>query len=214
MFIPHEAKEKIDNLEQEVKKLKAENLNLKKEGNKEQSASTTEEIKKLKAEILALRKKAAESSKDSSPAGVIILGVLLIISLFVNVYLYMYPVTPVLEDNTAYVDSVSFYWDNQIVKMSTMPEEGIVYRVQIGAYQEYNLENYKINLDGLGQDTSNAEFTKMVLGGFSNVLDAQEFQQQMARLGLETAYIVAFKDGAPIGVLESEIESTNSDTID
>lgn len=213
MFIPHEAKEKIDNLEQEVKKLKAENLNLKKEGNKEQSASTTEEIKKLKAEILALRKKAAESSKDSSPAGVIILGVLLIISLFVNVYLYMYPVTPVLEDNTAYVDSVSFYWDNQIVKMSTMPEEGIVYRVQIGAYQEYNLENYKINLDGLGQDTSNAEFTKMVLGGFSNVLDAQEFQQQMARLGLETAYIVAFKDGAPIGVLESEIESTNSDTI-
>jgi hypothetical protein len=126
----------------------------------------------------------------------------------------MYPITPVAEDNTAYVDSVNFYWDNQIVKMSTMPEEGIVYRVQIGAYQEYNLENYKINLDGLGQDTSNAEFTKMVLGGFSNVLDAQEFQQQMARLGLETAYIVAFKDGAPIGVLESEIESTNSDTID
>ena len=60
MFIPHEVKEKVENLEQEVKKLKAENLDL--------------------------RNSDRQPEKSSSPVAAILLGFLLIISIVINVY--------------------------------------------------------------------------------------------------------------------------------
>ncbi len=176
MFIPHEVKQKLEDLEKEVKRLNLENQDLR-------------------------QTPMAEPQKKPMPA--IILGVLLAISVIAIVFLYKNR-TVIVEDKTEYIDSVSFYWDEQIVNMSTMPQEGVIYRVQIGAYEDFNLKPYRQNLDELVEDTTNAPYTKMVLGGFSNVQDAQAFQQEMARMGLMNAYIVAYKNDVPFGVLEAE----------
>ena len=186
MFIPHEVKEKVENLEQEVKKLKAENLDL---NNSER-----------------------QPEKNNYPAAVIFLGILLIVSIAVNVYLFSFVNTTETMDEQARIDSVSFYLDGEIVKMSTEPTAGMVYRVQIGAYQEYNLEEYAPNLDGLNEDASGA-FTKISLAGFSDILKAQAFQQEAARMGLDRAYIVAFKDDVPVGVLPPKEKKLTNDTI-
>lgn len=186
MFIPHEVKEKIGNLEQEVKKLKAENLDLKNSDR--------------------------QPKKSSSPVAPILLGVLLILSVILNVYFFTFANTTEAVDEQARIDSVSFYLDGEIVKMSTEPIEGVVYRVQIGAYQEYNLEDYAPNLDALHEDASEG-FTKISLGGFSDILKAQAFQQEAARMGLDRAYIVAFKDEVPVGVLPPKEKKLNNDTI-
>jgi len=187
MFIPHEVKEKVEKLEHEVKKLKAENLDLK---NSDKQPETS-----------------------SSPVAAILLGVLLIVSIVINVYFFMFsnPTTDVADEN-ARIDSVSFQLDGEIVKLSTLPTEGMVYRVQIGAYQEYNLQEYAPNLDGMHEDSTGA-FTKISLAGFSDILKAQAFQQEAARMGLDRAYIVAFKDDVPVGVLPPKEKKENNDTI-
>jgi len=176
MFIPHEVKQKLEDLEKEVKRLNLENQDLRN------------------------TPLAQPAKKSMIPA---LLGVLLVISIALNLYLYKNQ-TVVVEDNTEYLDSVTFYWDNQLVNMSTMPQADVFYSVQIGAYEDFDLKPYRINLDELVEDTTNAPFTKMVLGRFSNVLDAQDFQQEMARLGLVNAYIVAHKNDVPFGVLDAE----------
>lgn len=186
MFIPHEVKEKVENLEQEVKKLKAENLDL--------------------------RNSDRQPDKSSSPVAAILLGFLLIISIVINVYYFTNNNTSGIADENARIDSVSFYLDGEIVKMSALPTEGMVYRVQIGAYQEYNLKEYAPNLDGLYEDSAST-FTKISLAGFSDVLEAQAFQQEAARMGLDRAYIVAFKDDVPVGVLPPKEGKTNNDTL-
>ena len=186
MFIPHEVKEKVENLEQEVKKLKAENLDL--------------------------RNSDQQPEKKSSPVAAILLGFLLVLSIVLNVYFFTNTNTmdPAIEE--ARIDSVSFYLDGQIVKMSVLPVEGVVYRVQIGAYQEFNLNEYVQNLDGMNQDSA-SDFTKISLAGFSNVLDAQDFQQEVARMGLETAYIVAYVGNEAVGVLPPKKIELNNDTL-
>jgi hypothetical protein len=187
MFIPHEVKEKVENLELEVKKLKAENADLK-------NTELTPEKK----------------NKSAAP---VILGVLLIASIALNVYFFKFYNAPAsTEDNTAYMDSVSFYMDGQIVKMSTMPTEGMVYRVQIGAYLENDLNEYIQNLDGISQDTLNG-FTKISLAGFSSVTEAQSFQEEMVNMGLGTAYIVAYNKGEPVGILPPQPRELTNDSI-
>ena len=61
------------------------------------------------------------------------------------------------------------------------------------------------------QDTTNT-FTKISLAGFSDVLQAQAFQQEAARMGLDRAYIVAFKDDVPVGVLPPKMKKVNNDS--
>lgn len=183
-FIPQEAKEKIANLEAENKKLK-ESL-----GN--QSAS--------KVEV---------KTSNTLP---IILGILLILSLGYTAYDTLFSGnTKVAATEPNPRDSMVVYKDGQIEKINYVSDNGLVYRVQIGAFEGDQWKAYQTAFDNLHAYHSAEGFDKISVGAFSRVVDAQAFQQMLASLGMEFAYIVAYKDGQPLGLIEAEkIETSNS----
>lgn len=187
LFIPQEVKEKIAELEDEKKRLEAENTRLSKE------LQTNSETK-------------------SSSSVVWVLIVVLAIALTFIAY-QQFVVIPKLKDGaSAPVENIEavIERDGKIEKWDRVDDGTLVYRVQLGAYAEFNLDKYKQNIEGLYQDSIDG-FRRVSLGAFSRLADAQQFQQEMVRLGLENVYIVAYEGKEPIGLItakEKEQEQT------
>jgi hypothetical protein len=93
--------------------------------------------------------------------------------------------------------------DGKIEKWNRAGDSTIVFRVQLGAYQDFSLDKYKQNIEGLYQDSIDG-INKISLGAFSRLADAQAFQSKMVNLGLENVYIVAYENKSPIGLIEAE----------
>jgi len=74
--------------------------------------------------------------------------------------------------------------------------------VQIGSYENFSLDKYKQNLEGLKQDSIDG-MKRISLGAFSRLVDAQQFQAEVVRMGLENAYVVAYENGQPIALFEA-----------
>lgn len=181
VFIPREAQDKIQNLEKEVKKLAQENEDLKKESTELQS-------------------------KPNGNWGYIFV-VLFLIATALLAYNFFNPAVVgevVTEDPQR--DSLTLYLDGQITKLSQGEQGELIYRVQIGAFEDFTLEEYDINLDAVKEVTING-MEKIALGGFSRLEDAQNFQQHMVQLGLNNCYIAVYNGSDEIGKLvESEEE--------
>lgn len=177
LFIPQEIKEKLTALEDENKRLQAENARLTQE----------------------LASPALESKKNNLSW---VLGILLLFAVGYIVFSLFFAKkeTDVLpEEDTQAV----LIRDGKIEKWNRMADTALVYRVQLGAYQDFNLDKYKQNIEGLYQDSIDG-FTKISLGAFSRLKDAQSFQNSMVNLGLENVYIVAYENNKPIGLLEAK----------
>ncbi len=183
-FIPQEAKEKIAALEAENKKLK---------------------------ESLSLQSNTMVEAKPNNTL-IFILGGLLILSLAYLGYDTFYgSPTRVTSTGTDLRDSMVVYNDGQIKKINYVADKGLVYRVQIGAFEGDQWKAYQTAFDNLHAYDSAEGFEKISVGAFTRVVDAQAFQQMLASLGMEFAYIVAYKDGQPLGLIEAEkIETSNS----
>jgi hypothetical protein len=74
---------------------------------------------------------------------------------------------------------------------------GTVYRVQIGAYKGQPLKGNEPNLEEIYSHQKEG-FNIYSLGTFSTLERAQEFQSVCIDMGLENAYVIAFKDGKPV----------------
>lgn len=177
LFIPQEIKDKITALE-------AENTDLK-------------------------QKLAGASGKASSPpiikenknGGLLaFLAIALVLAIGGLVFLLFFKkekqITPA-EDFQA-----TAYINGKIEKWNPAMREGLVYRVQIGSYENFSLDKYKQSLEGLAQDSIDG-MKRLSLGAFSKLSDAQQFQSEMVRLGFESAFVVAYENGTPIALLEA-----------
>jgi hypothetical protein len=175
LFIPQEIKEKLAALEDDKKRLEAENNRL----NQELASSKQEN----KPNILTW-----------------VFGVLLLASAVYIAYGLFYPkaVPPPQEEDLQAVIAR----DGNIEKWNRKDDGSLVYRVQLGAYEGFDLDAYKQNIEGLYQDSING-FKKISLGAFTRFKDAQEFQTQMVRLGLDNVYIVAYENNKPLGLIEA-----------
>lgn len=180
LFIPQEIKEKMNQLEDENKRLEAENNRLTRD------LQTT-------------------SDKKSSNGVVWVLVVLLAAAVAFIVY-QQFVVIPKIEAGAkSPVEDVEavIVRDGKIEKWDRVDNDSLVYRVQIGAYAEFNLDKYKQNIEGLYQDSIDG-YHKVSLGAFTRLADAQQFQQEMVRMGLENVYIVAYENKQPIGLIEAK----------
>ena len=178
LFIPQEIKEKLTELEEENKRLEAENNRLKYE---------------LASPI--------ETSKRNNLVWV--LGILLLFAVLYIVFGIFFSEkqeTVVEEDLSAVVIR-----DGKIEKWNRVDDGSLVYRVQLGAYEGFDIDKYKQNIEGLYQDSIDG-FHKISLGAFSRLRDAQEFQGSLVRMGMQNVYIVAYENKQPIGLIEAEKE--------
>ena len=181
LYIPQEVKEKLDKLEESNAQLQAENERIKSE-----AAFTLDQQKK----------------KSSGSVWLIVILVLAVAYIgYLQYQLYVLQKAA----STAQIETIDavVIKDGEIEKWSAANMQGVIYRVQLGAYEGFDLSTYKESLDGLHQDDFDG-YTKVSLGAFSKLEDAQNFLQEMLRLELENVFIVAYKQNEPIGLIEAQ----------
>ncbi len=80
---------------------------------------------------------------------------------------------------------------------------GLYFKVQLGAYNQYRAK-------GLGKSEIETEMVenqiKYVLGYFTKINKAEEFRDELKKLGLSDAWVVCYKDGKRISQEAAEAE--------
>ena len=99
-------------------------------------------------------------------------------------------------------DSVQIATPQGVEVINTLPSNDLVYTVQIGAFTDFDISGYADDLDDFYL-VKNDGLEKVSLGNFSSFQKAQSFLSQLHELGFDFAYIVAYKNGEPIGLVES-----------
>jgi hypothetical protein len=90
------------------------------------------------------------------------------------------------------------------VNSNPMKEKtGLYFKVQLGAYNQYRAK-------GLGKSEIETEMVenqiKYVLGYFTKINKAEDFRDELKKLGLADAWIVCYKDGKRIAQEAAEAE--------
>ncbi len=75
--------------------------------------------------------------------------------------------------------------------------KGYYYRVQLGAYKEYNIKTKSASDESFSAVTEDS-MNKLTLGLFYTLAEADQFKEDVRRMGVKDAYVVPFKDGKRI----------------
>lgn len=171
------------------------------------SRETQEKIDKLEADNLALRQRLGDLEEAQSitnpwkPVGVTFI-VLFLLSAAFGVYSYFFtqPADP--------FEHIPIVTKTGLDDWHAIPDSGIAYHVQIGAFKEFDLSPYQADLESVYL-FKNDSLQRITLGKFVRFNQAQEFQEKVVDLGLDFAYITAYKDGETIGLMKAiKSEST------
>ncbi len=106
-----------------------------------------------------------------------------------------------------YRDSIDKIVDNNL---SERGENGYKYRIQIGAFKEINLSDYRANLVAINQETYDSIF-QYTLGMFDDYQQAKAFWNNIKKMGFKDSFIIATINGRriPIEQLPPEIKKKN-----
>lgn len=83
-----------------------------------------------------------------------------------------------------------------------IPENGIIFSIQIGAFTGHDLTKFNDNMITLHQHRSE-NINQFTLGIFTSYQEALEFKEMVNRIGIKDAYITALKDGERIKIQEA-----------
>lgn len=185
VFVPKEAQEKINALEDEVKRLTAIQ-----EAQQLPPAKPTIVKKGVHAFWLVLS---------------FALLALIVASQFVNIPFLnsKQTATSITADSlailTATAARVADYDAVEKYRKQADGAPGTVYRVQIGAYKGQPIKGNEPNLEALFEHQKDG-FNVYSLGTFTDLERAQAFQNVCFEMGMENAYVIAFKNGKPLSL--------------
>lgn len=80
-------------------------------------------------------------------------------------------------------------------------DEGVVFKVQIGAFTNKDLSKYLDNAQNFTQDEE-GEMKKISLGAFRDYWEADTFKKYLREMGVKDAWIVSYKDGKRVPIKE------------
>ncbi len=92
---------------------------------------------------------------------------------------------------------------------STISDDGVVFKVQIGAFRNKDLSKYFENNDNFGGETDADGVQKITLGKFKDYWEADTFKKYLREMGVNDAWIVPYKDGTRVpmkDVLEGVVQ--------
>ena len=90
----------------------------------------------------------------------------------------------------------------QNVPLSNQYDEGLVFRVQIGAYRDKNLEQYLNSSESFNGETDAQGLQIYTLGNFRDYWEADKFKKYLRAMGVKDAWIVPYRDGARVPIKE------------
>lgn len=77
-------------------------------------------------------------------------------------------------------------------------DQGVVFKVQIGAFRNKDLSKYFENHDNFSGETDDNGVQKITLGVFRDYWEADTFKKYLREMGVKDAWIVPFKDGVRV----------------
>ncbi|WKN45172.1 Ezrin/radixin/moesin family protein [Tunicatimonas pelagia] len=88
--------------------------------------------------------------------------------------------------------------------------QGLVFRVQIGAYQNQDLSNYDTS-ENFTEETAGNGVQQYTLGNFRDYWEADKFKKYLRAMGVKDAWIVPYRDGGrvPIKDVLEDLRSNN-----
>ncbi len=84
--------------------------------------------------------------------------------------------------------------------------QGLVFRVQIGAYEKANLSSSLDNPDDNMDLEMQDGLQKIIIGRFRDYADANEMRKYMQKIGIKDAWVVPYRDGQRITLKEAGID--------
>jgi len=88
-------------------------------------------------------------------------------------------------------------------------DDGVVFKVQIGAFRNKDLSKYFENNENFGGETDGDGVQKITLGKFRDYWEADTFKKYLREMGVNDAWIVPYKDGTRVAmkdVLEGVVQ--------
>lgn len=111
-------------------------------------------------------------------------------------------------DSLAYMKSAidSLESSNALLAENSEKQEGVFFEVQIGAFENFNLEKYKEQLAELRSESVD-QLDKYCLGKFRKYTTAQAFKKDMEKMGIKGAFIVGKINGERVEISQAVKES-------
>ena len=81
---------------------------------------------------------------------------------------------------------------------SRVSEDGVVFKVQIGAFRNKDLSKYFDNHDNFSGEVGEDGVQKITLGIFRDYWEADTFKKYLREMGVNDAWIVPYKDGTRV----------------
>ena len=79
-------------------------------------------------------------------------------------------------------------------------DQGLVFKVQIGAFKNKDLAKYFDNNPNFGGEAKDGEPQKLTIGIFRDYWEADTFKKYMREMGVKDAWIVPYKDGERVEI--------------
>lgn len=88
----------------------------------------------------------------------------------------------------------------QNIPLSNEYDEGLVFRVQIGAYRDKNLQQYLETSENFNGETDPQGLQIYTLGNFRDYWEADKFKKYLRAMGVRDAWIVPYQDGSRVPI--------------
>ncbi|MFN8921495.1 MAG: hypothetical protein ACK5XP_01065 [Sphingobacteriia bacterium] len=89
---------------------------------------------------------------------------------------------------------------------------GVVYRVQIGAYEKFNIDGKLTGTDENFKGESQDNLNKFLVGKFHDYNLAKAFGADIQKLGIRDAFVVAYKDGVRLRNIKEALKLQGIDS--
>jgi len=99
--------------------------------------------------------------------------------------------------------------DAEAMPAGAIGDDGVVFKVQIGAFRNKDLSKYFENNENFGGETDEDGVQKITLGKFRDYWEADTFKKYLREMGVNDAWIVPYKDGTRVAmkdVLEGVVQ--------
>ena len=117
-----------------------------------------------------------------------------------------------LEDQLSRMRGELASCNSQLVKLRETPpapapmdfSKGVVFKVQVGAFKNKNLQKYFDNNPNFGGEAGKdaTDPQKLTIGIFRDYWEADTFKKYMREMGVKDAWIVPFRDGLRVDIKE------------